>query len=191
MIKNISTDKSEKQTVILIGLVSAICLMLYANFLLVPHFIRAKDIFVKLNTARSELNKTASNITDTSVLKNELTAIEEKMRLYEKMLPPDQPISAILENLNTVAKNSNVKITAITPNAVKETAGEKSETYREVSIRIEAKSGYHELGNFIARLESGSLLMKVADIMIRSNKASPKKHDVELIVLTYRMAKVD
>ena len=41
----------------------------------------------------------------------------------------------------------------------------------------------------MAKLEDADRFMKVADIDIKANKATPKKHDVELLVLTYVLAK--
>ena len=34
-------------------------------------------------------------------------------------------------------------------------------------------------------LESSDRFMKIADIEIRANKTAPKKHDIELLILTY------
>jgi Tfp pilus assembly protein PilO len=93
-----------------------------------------------------------------------------------------------LENLSEMAKDSNIKIVGIVP-AISyfkdDKSANKSQIYREIPILITAKSGYHELGHFLNNLENADRFMKVADIDIKSNKTSPKKHDVELMVCTY------
>ncbi|MDD5422257.1 MAG: type 4a pilus biogenesis protein PilO [Candidatus Omnitrophota bacterium] len=182
-------DKNQKQTMILIVLVSVIAFIFYLNFLLVPQLVGVFGSFVKMNEARFELAKAKEDIARIDKLKNDLAAIQEKMDLYEKMLPAEQPISGLLENLNAVAKSSNVKITAITPNIVKEDKARKDTPFQEIPIHISAKSGYHELGNFLARLEGGERFMKIVDIAVKSNSSNPKKHDIELVVMTYKMKK--
>jgi Tfp pilus assembly protein PilO len=54
-------------------------------------------------------------------------------------------------------------------------------------IAVNARAGFHELGKFFSAIENSGRFMKVADISIKSNKASPKKHDVELVVVTYTL----
>ena len=102
------------------------------------------------------------------------------------MLPAEQEIPKLLEDLSDMAKRANVKILGITPMASKQEA-QPAEIYQEIPILINAKSGYHELGKFLSDLENAGRFMKVADIKIKENKVSPKKHDVELLVLTYKL----
>ena len=44
---------------------------------------------------------------------------------------------------------------------------------------------YPSLRKFLSSMENSDRFMKVADIQIKSNAQSPKKHDVEILVLTY------
>lgn len=57
--------------------------------------------------------------------------------------------------------------------------------YTEVPITITAKSGYHQLGAFINRVENGKRLMKVADVDITFDNMNKTEHNVELLVMTY------
>jgi hypothetical protein len=50
---------------------------------------------------------------------------------------------------------------------------------------ISARAGYHELGKFMSTLENSGRFMKCADMRMKANTSNPKKHDVELLVLTY------
>ena len=71
----------------------------------------------------------------------------------------------------------------------KEEKKQALQVYQEIPILITAKSGYHELGQFLAKLENAERFMKVVGMTIKSNKATPKKHDAELLVLTYILTK--
>ena len=123
---------------------------------------------------------------DFEMFKDDLKEQGQKVESYEKKLPVEQEIPALLENLSDMAKDSNIKIVSIVPAMPKDNnPGNKSLIYREIPILITAKSGYHELGHFLNSLENADRFMKVVDINIKANKASPKKHDVELMICTY------
>ena len=100
------------------------------------------------------------------------------------MLPVEQEVPKLLEMLSTMARSSNVKIVGITPLASKQEESPEK-IYQEIPILISAKSGYHELGRFLSDLESSDRFMKVSDIDIKENKSNVKRHDVELLVVTY------
>ncbi|MCX5680091.1 MAG: type 4a pilus biogenesis protein PilO, partial [Candidatus Omnitrophica bacterium] len=55
----------------------------------------------------------------------------------------------------------------------------------EIPILINARSGYHELGKLLSNMENADRFMKVSDIQIKSNSQLPRKHEVEILVLTY------
>ena len=61
----------------------------------------------------------------------------------------------------------------------------KAKAYQEIPIMISARSGYHELGSFISKLENADRFMEVSDIKLKANSANFRKHNVELIVSTY------
>ena len=107
------------------------------------------------------------------------------MERYEKTLPAEQEIPSLLETLSRMAKSSNIKISALTPVSGSGKGGETTHTYREIPILISAKSGYHELGQFLSAMENSDRFMKVVDIDIRANNTTPRKHDVELLICTY------
>lgn len=182
-------DKKQLQTVILITLVSLIVFLAYLYLLLMPQISRVIETCGRLVKTKSALADTGGEAAKISELKREIGMRQDKMTRYEKMFPPDQPISGLLENLSTMARNSNVKITAITPETARAPSAQKDKVYQTISIRINAKSGYHELGNFLARLEGSDKFMKVGDIDIRAAAGSPKKHDVELLIFTYKLIK--
>jgi Tfp pilus assembly protein PilO len=100
------------------------------------------------------------------------------------MLPTEDRIPALLENLSEMAKNANMNIVSIMPIGKGPTRPE-AHACREIPIMITAKAGYHELGRFLSALEHSGRFMKVTDLQIKGNKAIPKKHDVELSVVTY------
>lgn len=181
--------QNPKQMAMAAAAAAFIALVVYLNFILVPQVSGTFKSVVNMNKAQSELKAAQTDAARIPRLKESMASFEEKVNKYEKMLPAQQEIPSLLENLSGMAKDSNIKIVGIMPVSAKEEKAAKEQIYKEQPILISAKSGYHELGRFLSNLESSDRFIKVADIQIKSSANSPKKHDVELLVLTYILVK--
>lgn len=185
----IDFQANKKQLIILASLVAVLAAFLYFTILLKPQVIRVYGAIVKAGKMKADLKGAEADIARIDTLKKEISSYKDKVERYEKFLPAEQEIPALLESLSGMARTAGVKIVGITPASIPEDRNAKDSVYLEIPILISAKSGYHELGNFLSSLEGADRFMKVADIDIRANKATPKKHDVELLVLTYVLLK--
>jgi len=184
-IKSIDLKDKKTQVVILAGLLAILGVVLYFSFILKPQIVRVAESVSAAGSIDADLKEAGKNIANIPAFKKNIVAYEEKVDRYEKMLPVEQEIPSLLENLSNIARSSNIKIVGIIPVTVKEDKPKKAQVYQEIPILINAKSGYHELGKFLSSMENSDRFMKVADIQIKSNAQSPKKHEVEVLVLTY------
>lgn len=187
-LKNVDLKNPQTQVLLLTVLTVLIAAILYLYFVFVPQAIRVFKLTANAGKMRSELKSARIMIKDFEKLKNDLEEQSQKVESYEKKLPAEQEIPALLENLSNMAKDSDIKIVGIAPAMSyfkDDKSVKKSQIYREIPILITAKSGYHEFGRFLNSLENADRFIKVADINIKANKVSPKKHDVELMVCTY------
>ena len=175
--------KNTKQMAAIAGAIGLGMVYLYLNFLLLPQIRGTAKIYDKAKKISADLAVSEREASEVAGLKAQVARYHDKIETYEKMLPVEQEIPRLLGNLSTMAKNANVKIVGITPLQSKQEGA--AEIYQEIPILINARSGYHELGKFLSDLENSDRFMKVADINIKENKTTPKKHDVELMVLTY------
>lgn len=186
---NIDIKNPQHQMVILSVLIAALAAILYFTLILNPQISRVFSAVGKNIKMKVEVGSMEESISNIDRYRSEIGTYRDKVERYERVLPAEQEIPTLLENLSSMAKNSGVKIVGITPVAAIEDKKQHAQVYQEIPILINAKSGYHELGNFIANLESADRFMKIVDIGIKMNRASPKKHDVELLVLTYVLSK--
>ncbi|MBI5144103.1 MAG: type 4a pilus biogenesis protein PilO [Candidatus Omnitrophica bacterium] len=185
----IDLKKDEKKTKILIIAVSAFLLIMYFNFLFRPQITRLTGVLSGMGTVSRDLRIAQADISKIDQFRANIEAYREKVEYYEKRLPAEQEMPSILADLSNMAKGSNIKILSITPIPVsaslKDADRTKKRIYQERPILINAKSGYHELGQFLSNLENADRFMKVVDIDVKTNKVTPKKHDVELVVSTF------
>ncbi len=187
-LKSMDLKNPQTQTLLLTIFAVLLAAVLYLYFVFVPQVVRVVKLTADAGKMKSELRSARVLIKDFERLKSDLEERSQKVESHEKKLPAEQEIPALLENLSNMAKNSNIKIVGIVPamSYLKDDKSvKKSQIYQEIPILITAKSGYHELGSFLNSLENAGRFMKVADIDIKFNKTSPKKHDVELMVSTY------
>lgn len=180
--------KNTRQMVILGAVICLGALYIYVKFLLVPQISGVARICAKVNKATLDVKGSERQIAEIDGLKKQVAQYRDKIESYERMLPVEQEIPKLLEDLSEMAKRSDVKILGITPLPTKQESGLPEQIYQDIPILINAKSGYHELGKFISDLENSDRFMKVVDIKVIANRSTPKKHDVELLVLTYTLS---
>lgn len=178
-------SKNKKETAIAIALGALILFVAYLAFLLVPQAGAAASALQNAAKLSAEVRIARADIARIDSLKTELAGYDAKIGRYIKMLPVEKEIPAFLESLAAMARDARVQIVGIAPSAVQDAESQKGRIYQEMPVQISARCGFHELGRFLANIEQSDRFIKVIDVDIRGNKGSPKKHDVELVLLTY------
>jgi len=179
-----SLKENPKQMMVVISVATVFTLLLYFNFLLKPQVMSICSAISKLDKVSADLKAARSDIAKINSMRNTVEAYNKKLGQYEKTLPTEEGIPGLLESLSEMAKNANMRIDGIAPVDQKEIKTE-NRAYKEIPIMITANAGYHGLGQFLSSLENSDRFMKVIDMQIKANPVSPKRHDVELLVVTY------
>lgn len=160
-------------------------------------FIFVLDIFVFMRPQFRALSKTNEKIKNLSqemaALKDNSQRIEQFKQEVEQLkttvgeksdrILPKESVPLILEKLSRLANENGIKIDNIKPLADREKSilKKKERDYLALPIQLKAKSGYHNLGKFLNRLEQGEIFFRVKEF---SMTAAPdiKLHNVELTV---------
>ncbi len=146
----------------------------------------------KLVTLIPEVASLKNDLQDARFLMGQKASIDgqnKKLLLmmdeYQKIFPRQQEIQKILEDLSNIANESDVKIVGIRPFSEKGIGTKIVDIYKEIPVEIVARSGYHELGEFLQRLETGGRVIIVKGFKIDSNPHNVKKQKKRLIASTY------
>jgi|GEM_PF-3625777 Tfp pilus assembly protein PilO len=179
--------KEQKQMLVLAVIVTVVMLFVYVNMLLKPQLEGLFNTAGRVGKLKADVKKAESDIARIGQLKKSMASYSEKMDRYGEVLPAEESMPALLESLADMARSSNMKIVGVAP--IEDRSGKpvRGQAYKSMPIAVNARAGFHELGKFFSAIENSGRFMKVADISIKSNKASPKKHDVELVVVTYTL----
>lgn len=179
-------DKKE----VIVALVFALGCLLYVFGALPPQFGMVSNMSGEIKKLKADLNEARADIGERPSYKIALEESRGKYRYYQALaLAHEQEIPALLEMLSGMARESGVKIAGIKPLRGRESFVEVAGSiYKEIPVQIIAKSGYHELGEFLERMEKAKKFVNIKDIRIESNASSIKKHDVELLISAYLVA---
>jgi type IV pilus assembly protein PilO len=177
--------KDQKKMVIIAALVTITALFAYFRLLFMPQVSGLFSTVTKVNKLKTELKNAAADISRISEMRAAIASYDEKIGRYGDLLPTETGIPTLLESLSEMARSSGMKIVSIVPVEDRENKARQGQAYQAIPIMMSVRAGYHELGKFFSTLEDSERFIKIADIHIKSTAANPKKHDVELLVLTY------
>jgi len=161
----------------------------YFHVFLRPAIRELVTLIPKVTTLKNDLQDARFLVNQ----KGAIVAQNKKLLLmmdgYRKIFPRRQEIQKILEELSNIANDSDVKIIGIKPLSGKELDAKSADIYKEIPIEIIASSGYHKLGEFLQRLETGERFIMIKDFKISSNPHSAKRQNAQLIASTYVLIK--
>ncbi len=180
-------DKTQKQKIILGAIVGLSLFIFYYSLILKPAFARLVTSYKEVVRLKKEITTKKALINNLPNLSKEFSNLKEKARFVEKSLPNEKEIPGLLEELSRIAEESNVKILKIRPKEVLMSTiqNPQARPYIEQSISIEAKSGFHELGLFIEKLENLNRFVKIRELTIVGDRQDIKHHNIKLEVSTY------
>lgn len=173
-----------KKKVLLIYVAALLAITIaYGYLLLRPSVSRLTDLIPKLRSRRAEIQAVRTDLPLEDKLKEKNRLAAKRLKAYESRLSREKEIPALLENLSKLARDSRVKILGITP--LQKVPASKGRIYQEVPISINAQSGYHELGNFINKLENDERFMQISNLSVRANRNNAKWHNIRFVVYAY------
>ncbi len=177
---------NEKRAILVLAVLAAV-LIAYLLFVAVPQLRDLILVSSEFVTLEKEMRSTEQEIQKTAYYQKTLNELKEKFSQYQTyLLGHEGEIPVLMEKVSRMARESGVKILGIKPVNVQEGPAEaRGALCREISILTVARSGYHELGTFVNHIESADIFLRVADLRLRFNKTSPKKHDVSLSIVSY------
>ena len=167
--------------------VTAVIVVLYLTFILVPKFGQLSKASRVVNDLNNKINQLNTMVKRQTQMKDRLTKLRKEYAEYSKKLPQEKEIPEFLEGISSIAKKARVRIVSITPSELRavESKGKVIQYYREMPILITAKSGYHQLGKFVSDLEQGGRFMTISNLRIQYDSNFPRMHNERIKLLTY------
>ena len=117
----------------------------------------ARPAFKKIQA----VDKEKKDLSQKAGVLNNIQSWEKKLEIYKnKLAPGEKP--QFIDKMNTLASQSGLSVTSISPDE-KKPAGDG---FEYVPIRIDAEGNYHQLGEFVSRVENLSQTAKIMSVEI-------------------------
>jgi type IV pilus assembly protein PilO len=123
----------------------------------------------KLTTEVEQAKRTTANLPR---LEKEMTELHARWELATNLLPPEKEIAVLLRKVTVAGQQAGVDFLNFEPSA---TVAQNFYTEHPVSVKV--TGGYHEFGNFIARLANMSRIVNVSDLILAGISADRDKGD--------------
>lgn len=197
--------KEQMEKMVLIGIGVAVVIFVLIGFVTVPLTGKIGKLNKEIIKERDDLKRAEILIKSKTQLESRFEALNEKLGEYEKALPPHTEMPNILQEIAGLASETKVKISKIEPlrtekqpenvkpakkvagkQPVEQDTSKKPKTiYTEMPIQVEARGGYHALGEFINRLETADNIISIGDIEIRANSDDIYNHSATLLIVAF------
>jgi len=103
-------------------------------------------------------------------LKAELVSLENQLRMLERLLPRMEEVPDLLEMIERKGIRTGIHSVLFEP------AGSKpGPLYEELVYKITVRGGYHEIGNFLAKVGSSSRVIKTSRMSLLSQREEDRR----------------
>jgi Tfp pilus assembly protein PilO len=166
--------------------VLSIALLFIADFifLMKPQLNIIKEINPRLRNTLRNVKAVQADLEQKENFERRYKIAKEKMQNMDKLIPKEEEISLILDEISLTSKESNVKITQLKPlKENKKVILEASAgSYYRLPIYIEAFCGYHQFGKFLNSIEYSNIFMKTVEIEMIQNSKDIRNHQLRLVI---------
>jgi type IV pilus assembly protein PilO len=118
----------------------------------------------KLQALRVEIDKGHATERRLPQFDRQVKALEARLEGLKAVLPEEKDVGDLLNRMQTLALQSNLKIKSFKPRTV---VTDSKQMYSELPHDVEFDGTYHNLGLFLDRLSKLSRIINVADIGIK------------------------
>lgn len=187
--------RQDQQLLVGVVVFAAAGLWGYGVYLMKPLAQAVSRVGQDARTASITLQHVEQTLAQEPQLRNEFRALSETTATLRASLPSEEELPSSIELLSDLANQTGVKIQTIFPQrsldrsvapnlAPASTLGQAG-LYKEIPIQIDALAGFHQLGSFLSRVESGSQSIQLSSLRISGNPKEPRRHHVRLVLLVY------
>lgn len=167
-----------------------IALLLDGAVFLRGQFISVMRMFASAGQLKTDIQTAKRDIQSFSNYKSRVVDLKTELAKLNKKTIVGEEVPVVIEAISKFADNSVVRILKIKPMIEQDqkAAATQQTGFKRIKIVITAKSGFHQLGRFIALLESAQNFLDIKSIDIRSDEQEYMKQLV-IIVLEVVQAK--
>lgn len=172
--------------VVLIGLVGILAILGVTMWGVLPTLKKKQKLMKEWLQKSEQLDKEEKLVARKDKLGENVKNLKERSGELLKTVPNSTGEFSMLLILNQNADGADIVFERLEPREVPESEAIQLPPFNQKDYFIRMKAGYHQLGNFINRLENVSPFIEVKDIKIFGLSESPDSHDISLTLRALR-----
>lgn len=172
-----------------IFLIAAMVVVLFVtwSYLYLPKSRQVGDIRTQIALAQAEIAKLSAQLPEMRKKAEELRLIRQKGEVtggfsskIGDLMPGGSRLSSLLEEMTRLARLRRVEFVSIRPETIEDRGN-----YLELSLRIDVKSRFREMGDYLLMLENLPRAIRVREVKVETNATISPDVLAHLQVLTY------
>ena len=164
--------------------------LLDAAVLLRAQFVSVGRLFAQASQLKTTIRTAKDDAKFLSTYQNRLKDLKAELSNLSKMTVTEENLPTVLETISKFADISVVRILKIKPLMEPKTdqkstakgAPKTQESFVRQKIAITAKCGFHQLGRFIALVESSPVFLEVKSIEIQTDPQEFLRQQVTIVL---------
>ena len=173
-----------KQPKIIVGVVGAVAIVALGWFtLLSPAQARVAALVQTNEGLRLELVQNRAKVAELARFRRELAELQQKLLALQDKLPSERETPAVYRSVSDAAHESGLGVSLFQPKDSK-----PMDYVNEIPISLTAEGGYHQLGDFFARVARLPRVVTVKELRVTAlvKVHSTIRADMTLATYTYR-----
>lgn len=183
----------ELKTILIGGVLGIVVLYVYVTMILTPLWRGVSSLGEQVRSSNVQLAALQHAAANEPTLREQYRRFQDAVVALNRVLPSEAELPAVIEFLSGLASQTQVKIQTIFPQRPLDSLGGLGEgkaaaetaVYQEIPIQIDAQASYHQLGTFLALVESSDKPMQISTLRISGNPKEPRWHHITLAILAY------
>ena len=138
-----------------------------------------------LNQIRGDINRGLMTARRLPEFRKEVATLELQLDRLRAVLPEQQDVADLLNRVNSMATQSNLKVVGFIPQATT-----KKTLHTEWPIGLQLEGSYHDLGMFLERISKFPRIINVGNMRVRAreNQSARATVTIEVTATTFVLA---
>jgi len=160
------------------ALIGAAAAGAFWNYYAVPKNAEIETRQAVLNQVRAEINRGLATARRLPEFRNEVSGLEVQLERLSAVLPEQQDVADLLNRVNAMATQSNLRIVGFIPQA-----STKKALHTEWPIGLKLEGSYHDLGMFLERISKFPRIINVGNMTVKAREAQTARATVTIDVM--------
>ena len=150
------------------------------------------NLFAEIDTrmmtlaqVRSDINRGLTTARRLPEFRKEVATLELQLDRLRAVLPEERDVADLLNRINSMATQSNLKVLGYIPAAMT-----KKALHSEWPIGLRLEGSYHDMGSFLERISKFPRIINVGDMRVRArdNQTARSTVTIEVTATTFVLA---